>query len=30
MDEQSLTWFQAAPKIKLLTNRDKRQPHPIS
>jgi hypothetical protein len=25
MDEQGLTWLQAAPKIKLLANPDKRQ-----
>ncbi|HEY7085199.1 MAG TPA: site-specific integrase [Hyphomicrobiaceae bacterium] len=30
MDEQGLTWLQAAPKIKLLPNRDKRQPYPLS
>ena len=30
MDEQGLTWLQAAPKIKLLANHDKRQPYPLS
>jgi integrase len=30
MDEQGLTWLQAAPKIKLLCNQDKRQPYPLS
>lgn len=30
MDEQGLTWLQAAPKIKLLPNRDKRPPYPLS
>jgi integrase len=30
MDEQGLTWLQAAPKIKLLPNHDKRPPYPLS
>jgi integrase len=30
MDEQGLTWLQAAPKIKLLPNHEKRQPYPLS
>jgi integrase len=30
MDEQGLTWLKAAPKIKLLPNRDKRPPYPLS
>lgn len=30
MDEQGLTWLQAAPKIKLLANHDKRPPYPLS
>jgi integrase len=30
MDERGLTWLQAAPKIKLLANHDKRQPFPLS
>jgi integrase len=30
MDEQGLTWLQAAPKIKLLAHHDKRQPYPLS
>jgi len=30
MDEQGLTWLGAAPKIKLLPNREKRQPYPLA
>jgi integrase len=30
MDEQGLTWLQAAPRIKLLPNPSKRQPYPLS
>jgi integrase len=30
MDDQGLTWLQAAPKIKLLAVHDKRQPYPLS
>ena len=30
VDEQGLTWLQAAPKIKLLANNDKRRPYPLS
>ena len=30
MDEHGLTWLQAAPRIKLLPNPDKRQPYPLS
>jgi len=30
VDEHGLTWIQAAPKIKLLPDRQKRQPYPIS
>ena len=30
MDEQGLTWIQAAAKIKLLPNHDKRRPYPLS
>jgi len=30
MDEHGLTWLTAAPKIKLLPDLNKRQPHPLS
>ena len=30
MDEYGMTWLQAAPKIKLLPNTQKRQPYPLS
>jgi integrase len=30
MDEQGLTWLQAAPRIKLLANPNKRKPYPMS
>ena len=30
MDEQGVTWLHAAPKIKLVPNRDRRQPFPLS
>jgi len=30
MDEYGMTWLQAAPKIKLLPNTNKRQPYPLS
>ncbi len=30
MDEHGLTWLQAAPKIKLLPDVDKRKPYPLS
>jgi integrase len=30
MDEHGLTWIHAAPKIKLLPDRDKRRPYPLS
>jgi len=30
MDEYGMTWLQAAPKIKLLPNTDKRQPYPLN
>jgi len=30
VDEYGLTWIQAAPKIKLLPDREKRQPYPLS
>ena len=30
MDEQGVTWLHAAPKIKLVPNRDRRQPYPLS
>ena len=30
VDELGLTWLAAAPKIKLLSNRNKRQPYPLS
>jgi integrase len=30
MDELGLTWLQAAPRIKLLANHDKRQPYPMN
>ena len=30
MDEHGLTWVQAAPKIKLLPDREKRRPYPLS
>lgn len=30
MDEHGLTWLQAAPKIPLLPDRDKRQPYPLN
>ncbi len=30
MDEHGLTWLQAAPKIKLLPDRDKRPPYPLT
>lgn len=30
MDEYGLTWLSNAPKIKLLPERDKRKPHPLS
>jgi integrase len=29
-DERGLTWLQTAPKIRLLANRNKRQPYPLS
>lgn len=30
MDEHGLTWLQAAPKIPLLPDRDRRQPYPLN
>ncbi len=30
VDDQGLTWLQAAPKIKLLVNNEKRAPYPLS
>jgi len=30
MDEHGLTWLDRAPRIKLLPDRDKRQPYPLS
>ena len=30
VDEHGLTWLSAAPKIKLLSDSDQRQPHPLS
>jgi integrase len=30
VDDQGLTWLPAAPKIKLLADVDKRQPHPLN
>lgn len=30
VDEYGLTWLQAAPKIKLLPDKEKRQPYPLS
>ena len=30
MDEQGLTWLHAAPKIKMLPNTERCQPHPLS
>jgi hypothetical protein len=30
VDEFGMTWLLAAPKIRLLPDRDKREPHPLS